>query len=236
MSTLMLPGQAAAPEGPIDLSMMYVLHHGFRRDLARFVDAARLTPVTDTATWPALLQRWDLFAMLLHDHHHKEDDHVWPLLRRAAAGDVAGLAVLDEMEEEHDTIDPLLDAVRDRLVRMVDAPDLPTRQALERLVAGAREHLDQHLGHEELEAIALIQQYVAPSDWDHLDRTALRGGLGPRDLLKMIPWAVEGLPAEVTAELLREVPPFRLFLLVGRRRFARLEAAAFRHVRAEAGA
>lgn len=37
---LMLPGQAAAPEGPADLTMMYVLHHAFRRDLDDFVEAA----------------------------------------------------------------------------------------------------------------------------------------------------------------------------------------------------
>ena len=160
MSALLLPGQAAAPEGPIDLSMMYVLHHGFRRDLARFADAVRLTPVSDGVTWTALLQRWDLFAMLLHDHHHKEDDHVWPLLRRAAGGDTAGLAVLDEMEAEHDTIDPLLDGVREGLARMTATPDAATKQALVRLVVGARDTLDAHLGHEERDAITLLQRYV----------------------------------------------------------------------------
>jgi hypothetical protein len=81
---LLLPGQAAAPQGPADLSMMYVLHHGFRRDLARFVDAAHRTPPSERATWQALLERWDLFALLLHDHHDKEDEHLWPLLRGKA--------------------------------------------------------------------------------------------------------------------------------------------------------
>ena len=33
---LRLPGQAAAPDGPVDLTMMYLMHHGFRRDLAAF--------------------------------------------------------------------------------------------------------------------------------------------------------------------------------------------------------
>ena len=108
----LLRGQAAAPDGPADLSMMYVLHHGFRRDLARFAEAARRTPTADRSTWAALLARWDLFALLLHDHHHKEDEILWPLLREraTAAGDTAAEQVLDEMEAEHATIDPLLDA------------------------------------------------------------------------------------------------------------------------------
>ena len=79
----LLRGQAAAPDGPADLSMMYVLHHGFRRDLARFAEAVGRTPADDRSTWQALLARWDLFALLLHDHHHKEDEILWPLLRDA---------------------------------------------------------------------------------------------------------------------------------------------------------
>ena len=30
---LLLAGQAAAPDGPVDLTMMWAMHHGFRRDL-----------------------------------------------------------------------------------------------------------------------------------------------------------------------------------------------------------
>ena len=40
---VLLPGQAAAPEGPVDMIMMYVMHHAFRRDLAAF--AARVPSV-----------------------------------------------------------------------------------------------------------------------------------------------------------------------------------------------
>ena len=31
---LRLPGQTAAPDGPVDMTIMYVMHHAFRRDLA----------------------------------------------------------------------------------------------------------------------------------------------------------------------------------------------------------
>src|SRR5690348_11526806 len=77
---LMLPGQAAAPVGAADMTMMYVLHHAFRRDLTDFVAAAERTPVGDRPTWRRLAARWRVFGELLHDHHTKEDNHVWPLL------------------------------------------------------------------------------------------------------------------------------------------------------------
>ena len=38
---LRLPGQAAAPDGPVDMTMMYLSHHAFRRDLAAFAEAVR---------------------------------------------------------------------------------------------------------------------------------------------------------------------------------------------------
>ena len=48
---LRLPGQAAAPEGPLDMQMMYLMHHAFRRDLDAFADAVKGTPVRDRRTW-----------------------------------------------------------------------------------------------------------------------------------------------------------------------------------------
>ena len=223
--TLTLPGQAAAPAGPADLSMMYVLHHGFRRDLACFAAAARRTPIEDRATWRALLVRWDLFAVLLHDHHHKEDEILWPLLRErvTAAGDDAAAGVLDAMEAEHGRIDPALDAVRAGLAVLADRPDAEERRTLAEAIDAARAVLDGHLGHEERDAIAILQAHVGGEEWAHLERTRFRGGLSARILLAMLPWAVKGLPEPVATGLLAEAgAPFRAMLRLGRRRFGRI--------------
>ena len=64
-----------------------------------------------------------------------------------------------------------------------------------------------------------------------MERTRFRGVLSPRVLLAMLPWAVKGLPDEVTTGLLAEAgTPFRVMLRLGRRRFRRLDRAAFVHV------
>ena len=44
-----LPGQAAAPAGPVDMTAMFVMHWAFRRDLDRFAAAVIRTPVEDRA-------------------------------------------------------------------------------------------------------------------------------------------------------------------------------------------
>lgn len=237
-NAVLLPGQAAAPPGPADLRMMYVLHHGFRRDLARFVAAAEHTPDEDQPTWQALARRWDLFAELLHDHHQKEDDVLWPLLRDRAtqAGDLDALRVLDEMEAEHSLIDPILAEARSALVDRA-AGRTTDRDALVALLARAASDLGDHLSHEERDAIAILQHRLGGEEWADLERRKLRGGTRPGVLLLMLPWAMEDLPVKVAAPLLADAGlPVRLMLRAGRARFQRLESAAFRHVPAGVGA
>ena len=66
---LLLPGQVAAPEGPADMTMMYVLHHAFRRDVRDFTRAAAATATGDSARWALLAERWRHFTYELHQHH-----------------------------------------------------------------------------------------------------------------------------------------------------------------------
>ena len=103
-----LPRQAAAPEGPVDVKMMYVMHHAFRRDLVMFAEAAAVTPADDREVWRALSRRWQIFSEILHHHHSGEDAGLWPWLMRAADADER--ATLDAMEAEHAEIDPILAA------------------------------------------------------------------------------------------------------------------------------
>ena len=103
---LRLPGQAAAPEGPLDMTLMYLMHHAFRRDLDAFAGAVRNTPVDDRRTWGLLAERWDFFAEVLHKHHTAEDDLIWPALR--SIGSSEDVVVLEALAAELDVIDQVL--------------------------------------------------------------------------------------------------------------------------------
>ena len=140
---VVFPGQAAAPDGPVDIYMMYVLHHAFRRDLRDFATAVPKTPIGDRARWQAMHHRWELFATALHRHHTGEDEALWPLLLERA--DDEEVATLEAMEAEHSEIDPILTACHAGFARMVEAPDEDVRAALSVRLTAARESLGRHL-------------------------------------------------------------------------------------------
>ena len=226
---LMLPGQAAAPEGPVDVHMMYVLHHAFRRDLRDFAEAAARTPVQDRATWRALGARFEQFGWSLHHHHTGEDTGLWPLLRERATPDE--VATLDAMEAEHGQIDPLLEAATAGLARLADHADEQTRADLVRQLSAARDTLGAHLAHEETDAMALVQRHLTQADWDHLEETAFRPDAPIARLAFLVPWIADGLPEPVLRGLLDEAPlPMRVIYRLRRRAYARAQQAAFRHL------
>jgi hemerythrin-like domain-containing protein len=226
-----LPGQVHVAEGPHDMSGMYVMHHAFRRDLDTFVTAVGRTPLDDATTWRALAERWQRFGMVLHHHHTIEDTTIWPplLARCDAAGDAGARATLEAMQAEHETIDPQLMACSTGFAAMVATPSAEARQRLADDLAAIRDGLHRHLGHEETEALPLVQRYLPAADWDASEKAAQKA-FAPRELGFLIPWAASGLDktsmdrAFGTAGFL-----FRVVYRLTRGRFAKGEAVAFRH-------
>lgn len=226
---LRLDGQVAAPDGPIDLSGMYLMHRAFRRDLALFVAAAGATPEHDRACWTRLSARWDLFTRVLHKHHTGEDAGLWPLLRERVTGP-ADAAVLDAMAAEHERLDPLLARCADGFAVMAATGDEADRAGLRSLAAETRDALEAHLAHEEGDAMALVQAHLSPADWERVDREHFASAYGLREVPAVLGWVLDGLPDDVARRLPGAGP---VLLHAGRvfaRRFARAESRTFRHV------
>ena len=163
----------------IDFTMMYVTHDAFRRDLGRFSAAA----AAGTAGAPGVRAGWENFKAQLLLHHSVEDAHLWPRVRRAAAGRPDGLALLGEMEAEHAQIDPLLAAVDGALAG--PGGDLPAHAAA---LASA---LEWHLKHEEDAALPLIQAVCTPADWRAFGGE-MRRRQGVKGAALYVPWVLDG--------------------------------------------
>jgi len=224
-----LSGQAAAPEGPVDMSMMYLMHHAFRRDLAAFAAAVPATPLEDRDVWLAMQQRWDVFADALHHHHEGEDEHLWPVLSARVTDEER--VTLEAMESEHGEIDPALEACAAGLDRMVEHPDADTRAALAVRMTAAKESLARHLFHEETETIAILQRVLTQADWEAIDEK-FKEGVSFGKILRLVPWVLHEVPAEVRDQLFAEPggAAHRIVWLLTRGRFARQDRRAFRHL------
>ncbi|WP_406832852.1 hemerythrin domain-containing protein [Pedococcus sp. KACC 23699] len=223
------PGQTAAHPGPVDMTMMYVMHHAFRRDLAAFAAAATATPVEARTTWRALASRWELFASALHHHHSGEDAGLWPLLLERT--DDAGRVTLEAMEAEHAEIDPILASCAAGFERLAQHADDDARSALAIRLTAAKASLGRHLEHEETEAIAIIQQVMTGEEWEQLEEEHFRSGLRLADVLAVVPWAMHGVPAPLRRSTFGVTGrAHHAMWLLTRRGFARREAVAFAYL------
>ena len=226
-----LPGQAHTAEGPHDQTGMYVMHHAFRRDLNRFVEAARRTPVEEAEVWQALEQRWHAFDDVLHHHPQIEDTAFWPMLLRHAdaAGSAEDRATLEAMEAEHATIDPALQRCAEALQQMVSHPCEDHRNALDVRLTATREALLQHLEHEETVALPLLQRTMTTEEYAEAEAAAQKG-YPLRSFPFLLPWVMEELPVEAARRVADDAfPGFNLLVRLTRARFARRERVAFRH-------
>lgn len=230
---LVLPGQVAAPDGPVDMKMMYVMHHAFRRDLNKFSAAVAATPAADVDAWRALHARWELFFEVLHKHHSGEDAGIWPFLLERA--DDAERATLEAMEEEHSHIDPLLTSCAEGFAALagdragIDAED--TRLALKVRVEATRDALARHLAHEETDAIAILQRHMTADDWERLEEEHFREKTPLKQLFAIVPWVVEDVPAATREKVFAELGgPFKVIWVLSRRSFARSSLRAFQHI------
>jgi iron-sulfur cluster repair protein YtfE (RIC family) len=210
---------------------MYVMHHALRRDLGTFTAAVANTPASEHEVWTALGRRWRRMAETLHHHHSVEDDALWPLLRSHAeeASGADDLRMLDDMEAEHERIDPALTACAEAFAAMAEHPCEDHRHALEIRLAAVREGLLEHLAHEEGQALPLLQRTLSEEENARFERAAERA-YPLRTVPFLLPWAMDGVPAQARDRLLASTPPgYGLALRLLRRGYERRERRAFRY-------
>ncbi|HVU93347.1 MAG TPA: hemerythrin domain-containing protein [Jatrophihabitans sp.] len=180
-------------DGPVDFTMMYVAHDAFRRDLARLaqaIDAGRPLDIDTRATW-------SMFNRQLHIHHETEDASLWPRLRNGQIG-LADLDLLTTMRAEHRRLDPLLRHVDASFAR--DEPDGPALHEL-------RTVLDEHMRHEETEALPLIARTIGPEGWAGFSRDIREAVGGMRAGAAYLPWVLDGAPEPARRAVLKVLPP-----------------------------
>ncbi len=218
----MSKAHAAATEP--DLTMMLLIHKALRRDLARLATAFGSAEISRPQAL-ALNQQWQLFARNLHEHHTVEDRLIWPKVEQRA-GDEAG-AVLAAMAAEHEVLDPMLADTSELVSSFVANPSSPMQSAVASSLARLIDTLEHHLGHEEHDAIPLIERHLTKADLDQVTATQRREG-GIAGAQQFLPWVLEEAPPRDRAQVLDELPlPVRALVKRWQRAHERDVIAAF---------
>lgn len=220
---LRLPGQAAAVDGPLDMTNMYLAHYGFRRDLGRLLTAVCQVRLDDHARVGALAEHLDWVLLVLHHHHTTEDTLTWPRLRQRAP---EAAATIDALEAEHREADRWLGEAQNAFTAFEHHPTEEGRTRLAGALRSLADTLGAYLAHQETEGIPLMMIHITPEE-DAQEHRSIRGQYGLRSMMKLVAWVTFDLPPEAEEHLRRFAPKDLLLLsrLVGpcyRRRMAYL--------------
>ncbi|MGH3069662.1 MAG: hemerythrin domain-containing protein, partial [Streptosporangiaceae bacterium] len=131
MTAPITPGLAGPP---LDTHDMVVIHRAFRRESLLLASLIAAVPGGDTGRARVLSAHLRWYRLGLHNHHHGEDELIWPLLL-ARAGLQAGLVL--RMEAQHERVAASLDRV---MLALPSWQASASAQARDDLVAALTEH------------------------------------------------------------------------------------------------
>lgn len=138
--------------GAVDFAAMYADHDSFTADVEALIKAAQADQPLSTDA----VAVWERFSQQLHNHHTAEDELLWPSVR--AVADSSGIALLDQMESEHQALDETISLLTDLYKNEVAVEILPVLETLQPL-------LGEHLFNEELHALPLIERTIGAEGW-----------------------------------------------------------------------
>lgn len=206
-----------------DLSGITLAHRAMVTDIGRLAeltdDIAERRRPCNAARARAITRYVVLMCESIHHHHTMEDDVLWPIIESCAAG----LVDLTELTEDHATLDPRLDRLRELAAAFArDGAD--AARPLAGALADLHRLLDAHIADEERDLFPVIRGHVPVSAWQAVETAARKSGRLSFDGPRVLSVATEEERAEVAAA----VPaPLMLLLRYLARRHRRLERAVF---------
>jgi hemerythrin-like domain-containing protein len=187
----------------IDTRDMVALHESFRRALT---DApAQLAGVTngDTVTATRLAAYLGEVLWLLHAHHGGEDELLYPLLA-SRVPDRAELFAT--MEGQHADLVTNLTEAQEATTLFGASASADDARACGMAFAALGAAVDPHLVEEEREVLPIAARAITPPEWGAMPEHALSQYPGQRIWLPF-GIAIEGMPADMQAGLISELPP-----------------------------
>ncbi|GAA5186416.1 hypothetical protein GCM10023322_32610 [Rugosimonospora acidiphila] len=207
---------------------MVIIHRAFRRESRLLGSAIAAVTPGDTRRARILAEHLRWYRLGLHNHHHGEDELIWPLLH--ARVDLEADVVI-RMEAQHERIARTLDEAMRALPAWESSAGEAARDALVATLTEHRAAVIEHLDDEETHLLPLAAQYLTTPEWAALGEHFLAATPKPM-LLQFLGAVLEDADPRERRTLLGALPlPARLaWKTIGRASYARL----IRRVRADA--
>lgn len=201
----------------VNTQEMVLVHRALRRELSALPTLVR--GATDAPRRRRVAQHVREMLHFLHTHHQGEDELLWPLLRLRAPLDAD---LVERMESQHRSVAAALGTVEAALDSWESAGDTATAERIASTVEGMLDVLFDHLANEEQHILPLVAQHVTPAEWAELGKHGMAQIPPPRRMV-LLGHVLEEADAAERREMLSSMPlPVRaLYLLVGRRKFAK---------------
>lgn len=201
-----------------DTHEMVVIHRAYRRESRLIGELIAAVPDGDTERAAILARHLTWYEAGLTNHHHGEDQLVWPLLYERAGVDTA---IVIRMERQHARVAETLASVLEALPAWQASADGDRRERIVNAISFHRGVLMQHLDDEESHLLPLAARYLTGAEWEALGEHFV--ATTPKaQLLIFLGAVLEDATSEERTALLGAMPLVaRLaWRSVGRRRYA----------------
>ncbi|MEV5824681.1 DUF4267 domain-containing protein [Spirillospora sp. NPDC052242] len=204
---------------------MVVVHRGMRRESRLLAELVAATRPGDRRRARALAAHLADYLLGLHNHHHGEDELIWPPL--LARVDLDADVVL-RMEAQHERVAASVARLRELAAPWARTADASVRDALADALAEHRAVLAEHLDDEETNLLPIAERHLTRDEWnaqgEHFARHTPK-----TKLLTLLGVVLEDATPQERAEFLAGLPaPARV---LWRRFGARHHAARMRRLR-----
>ncbi|MFD0688080.1 DUF4267 domain-containing protein [Actinomadura fibrosa] len=197
---------------------MIVIHRGLRRESRLLGELVAATRPGDRARAGALTAHLSDYLLGLHNHHHGEDELIWPLLLSRVDLDAD---VVLRMEAQHEKVAATIGRLRELAGTWARTADAGDRDALVAALAEHRAALVEHLDDEETNLLPLAERHLTEAEWntqgDHFAENTPKS-----KVLTFLGIVLEDATPQERAEFLSALPaPARaIWRLYGRRHHA----------------
>jgi hemerythrin-like domain-containing protein len=205
---------------PADSRAMYGVHQIFRREFTNLPVLIREVADGDRARVAVVADHLDFLIVFLHDHHHAEDEHVWPKLVQRVSTELEPL--VRTMEAQHRDLDRVLTDLTATSARWRATASASERDGTAAAADQVIAVLFEHLVLEEREVLPLIDEHLTHEEWQVVGETALKGL--PKDKLPVSFGMALYEAGPSTREIMKaEIPrvPWAIFSRVGPRAYSR---------------